>query len=116
MLIISIMYLGLNMISTIHIHSYSPVTPGQVSTSSLLHSPKSNEHVQNLTTALPFLQTSLRSYHASTTLIPFLPRSSGSHYALVLFRERSKDLVETWPGVTGVLHEPKAHSGSVVSA
>ena len=64
------------------------------------------EHVQNLTTSsLPFLQTLLRSYYASTTLIPFLPRSSGgSQYALALFRERSKDLLETWPGVTGVLN------------
>ena len=40
------------------------------------------EHVQNLTTSLPFLQTLLRSYHAFTTLIPFLVRSSGFHYAL----------------------------------
>ena len=61
------------------------------------------EHVQNLTTSLPFLQISLRSCHASTTLIPFLPRSSGSHYALTLFRERSKEIAETWPSVTGVL-------------
>ena len=60
------------------------------------------EHVQNLTTSLPFLQTLLRSYQASTTLIPFLLRSAGSHYALALLRERSKDVVETWPGVTGV--------------
>ena len=29
----------------------------------------------NLTTSLPFLQTLLRSYHASTTLIPLLLRS-----------------------------------------
>ena len=46
------------------------------------------EHVQNLTTSLPFLQNLLRSYHASTTLIPFLPCSSGSHYALAFLRER----------------------------
>ena len=52
--------------------------------------------------SLPFMQTLLRSYHASTTLIPFLPRSSGSHFALAFLRERSKDVVGTWPGVTGV--------------
>ena len=40
------------------------------------------EHVQNLTSSLSFLQTLLRSHHASTTPIPFLPCSSGSHKAL----------------------------------
>ena len=60
------------------------------------------EHVQNLTTSLPFLQTLLRSYHASTTLIPFLPCSSGSHYAVAFLRERSMDVVGTWSDVTGV--------------
>ena len=56
------------------------------------------EHVQNLTTSLPFLQILLRSYHASTTLIPFLPRSSGSPYALALFRERSQNVVDICNG------------------
>ena len=56
------------------------------------------EHVQNLTTSL---QTLLRSYHAFTTLILFLPHLSSSHYALDFLRERSKDVVGTWPGVTG---------------
>ena len=59
------------------------------------------QHVQNLTTFLPFLKTLLLSYYASTTLTPFLPRSSGSHYALAFLRERSKDVVGTWPGMTG---------------
>ena len=61
------------------------------------------EHAQSLTTSLPFLQTLQRSYHASTTLIPFLPRSSGSHYALTFFWETSMDVAGTLPGVTGVL-------------
>ena len=39
-------------------------------------------------------------YHASTTLIPFLPRSSGSEFALTFIRDCSKEVVETWPGVT----------------
>ena len=57
------------------------------------------EHVQS--PSVPFLQTPLRSYIASTTLIPFQSRSFRSNYALALFEERSKDGVETWPGVTG---------------
>ena len=60
------------------------------------------EYVQNWTMSSPFLQTLLRSYHASTTLIPFLPHSSGSHYTLAFLRERSKDIAGTWPGVMGV--------------
>ena len=56
------------------------------------------EHVQNLTTSL---------LEGLTTLLPssssFIPRSSGSHYARShFFRERSKDVVETFPGVPGV--------------
>ena len=51
-------------------------------TATLLLCIYSFEHVQSLTTSLPFLHSLLRPYHAFNTLIPFLPRSSGSHYAL----------------------------------